>query len=360
MADQGDFFGGLIAEEGLKEVGGKVETPQVDQLNDEPTEGAEPPATGTPPPPPPEPELDYSVFGKKFGGQWDETKVKEALDKSSKYSEIVTERDKHLSRVAELEALETKIADPITYFSSEDAYIREQFLIKNKDMEPAVLNVLTNLSPNKIEKLSDFEAITTKMLIDNPDIEGGKDGAVELLSEKYGLTPEELADDENLERVVKNKIKLEAKNAKGDLKKMYEGIEVPKKADISQARASVKSSWESPLKEIIKGVDKVQVAEGIDFIITEDMKEGLFEQQLISLTNNLTKVSDETAGKITGDIRERLLLENMDKVVETITRDLTEKIKAQVRAEVHNTNPLNSSTREKAAAKTLTEAIADW
>jgi hypothetical protein len=361
--DGNDFFGGLINEEGLKVVDEKHEPPQVDQIYDEVVVDKVDDPPKTDPKDEPEkviPELDYSVFSKKFGGEWDEGKIKEVIEKGSKYEASVTEIENHKKRVAELEVLETKLADPLTYFSSEDAYIREQFLMKNKDTDPAVLSVLTNLSPNKIEKLSDFEAITTKMLIDNPDIEGGKDGVLELLGEKYSLTPEELADGENLERVVKNKIKLEAKNAKSDLKKMYEGIEVPKKADISAARTSIKSSWETPLKEIIKGIDRLKVTEGIDFIITDDMKDGLFEEHLIRLTNNLTGVSEETAVKITGEIRDRLLLSNMDKIAETIEKDLREKIKAEVRAEIHNTNPLNNQTRERAAAKTITEAIADW
>ena len=302
--------------------------------------------------------FDFGVFNKKFGGEWDEEKIKGIIEKGSKYDEVLTEKDSYSKRVSELEGLE-KI-DPLSFFSSEDSYIREQFLLKNKDTDPSVLNVLTNLSPSKIEKLSDFDALTTKMLIDNPDTDGGIEGVKEIILDRLGLSEEELADYDNLDRVTKNKIKLEAKSAKGDLKKLYEGIELPKKVDIAQTRVQIKESWESPLKEIVKGIDKLSLAEGFDFVVTDEMKQGLFEESLSDVTNGLIKPSTDSASEIAGKLRSKLRDRYFDKIIETVQKDADEKAKAKYKSQVHNDKPLNEQSRSTSAGLQFEDVLDKW
>ena len=302
--------------------------------------------------------FDYVVFNKKFGGEWDEDKIKGILEKGSKYDEVSLEKDSYLKRVSELEALEDKI-NPLSHFSSEESYLREQLLIKNKDADPQVLNVLTNLSPSKIKDLSDFDALVNKTFIDNPDIDGGIEGVKELILDRFGLSAEELSEG-NLDTLTKNKIKLEAKLAKSGLEKMYDGIEVPKKADLSQTRTVLKESWAAPIKEIVKGIDKLSLAEGFDFTVTDEMKQGLAEEYLSEVSNGLIKPSEETASVIAGKMRSQLRDKYFDKIIQTVQADAREKAKAEMKAEVHNTKPLNEQTRTTSAGQQLEDLIDKW
>lgn len=299
--------------------------------------------------------FNYELFGKTFGGEWDENRIKETLDKSSKYESVLKEKEDYAKRVQELESIEK--VDPLQFFSSEESFIREQWLLKNKDIDKNVLNVVSNLSPTKVEKLSDFDAVKTKLLIDNPDIEGGDKGAVDLLCERFGVTEEELADYDSLDPLVKNKIKIESKSAKKELKSMFEGIELPKKVDIAETRQSIKTSWEAPLKELVKGIDKLQVAEGYDFIVTDEMKNGLFEEQISNISNHLVKLDEESAKFVAGEMRKELLVRNMDKIIQSVKKDMEEAIRAEIRAEVHNSKPLNNETRATATAKTFQDFL---
>ena len=302
-----------------------------------------------------EPQFDAEYFKNTFGVEVpDIESAKGIFEKASKFDEVFNERETYATRIAELEALESKV-DPLSYFSSEDAFVREQFILKNKDIDANVLNVVSNLSPSKVGGLSDFEAVKLKMFIDNPDLEGGQEGVVELLADRYGVTVEELSEGD-LSGVVKNKLKLDGKQAKEGLNKLYEGIDIPKKVDVNQVRTEVKTAWEAPLKEIVKGIDKISIAEGLDFVVTDDMKEGLYDEYLQSLGNSMTKPSVDIGKQIAGEMRKALLIDNIDKLAQFIDKQSEEKWKAHFKAQVHNPNPLNESPKGEGK----TNAAQDW
>jgi len=298
---------------------------------------------------PTEPTFDFETLNKTFGTEYkDVDSIKGVFEKASKYDDVYTQKETASRRVAELEAIEEKV-NPLNFFSSPDAYLREQFLLKNPDLDPGVLKVVSGLTPTIIKDLSPLKALQAQLLVANPDIEGGEEGVAELVADKYGITVEELGDYASLERSVKNKINLDAKTARTELGKLFDGIDVPQKVDLTQARTEIRTAWESPLKELIKGIDKLSIAKDLDFIVTDDMKAGLFDDRLTRLSNGLVKPSEEVMQDIASDIRTRLLIENMDKVVEVISKTEGEKWKEHYRKEVHNTKPLNEQDRENVA-----------
>lgn len=303
-----------------------------------------------------EPTFDFDVFNKTFGGEYkDVDSIKGVFDKASKYEQVATEREQYSKRVAELEGLEAKV-NPLNFFSSPDAYLREQFLLKNPSLEPEVLRVVSDLTPGKIDGLDPLKALKVQMLVANPDIDGGEDGVAELIASKYGISADELVDFENLDRSVKNRIKLDAKTARVDLKKMYDGIDIPQTVDLGQMRTDIKTAWESPLKEIVKGIDKLRLADGYDFTVTDEMKAGILEERLSKLSNNLVKPTQEMGEELSAKIKKELLVKNMDKIVQFIDKTSEEKWKAHFRADVHNTQPLNDQDRQSADGK----SFSDW
>jgi len=305
-------------------------------------------------------EFSFDSFNKTFGVDYkDVDSVKGVFDKASKYDQVFTEREQFSKRVSELEVLEEKV-NPLSFFSSPDAYLREQFLLKNPSLDPGVLKVVSDLTPGKIEELSPLKALQVQMLVANPSIDGGEEGVAELIADKYGVSIEELEDYESLDRKVKNKIKLDGQSARGDLKKLYDGIDVPQKVDLNQVRADIKTSWESPLKEMVKGIDKLSIAEGLDFIVTDEMKAGLFEERLSQLSNGLVKPTTEVAQELASEIRKELLTKNLDKIVQFIDKTSEEKWKAHFRGAVHNTTPLNDQNRDNATNQGFSDLLKSW
>ena len=293
------------------------------------------------PAPTPAPEFDMKSFSSLLGEEYNDIdSVKTYLKKGKEYDALLSEKQTYESKIAELQGVADKI-NPLSLFASEDEYVRQQFLLKNKDMDVELLSKVSNLTPSKIDKLSPFEALKLQMLVDNPTIEGGEAGVVELLEDKYGI----LEDYDSLDRVTKNKLALEAKTAKASLKNLYNGIDVPKKVDIGAERESLKTSWERPLKDIVDGIEKLSIAEGVDFVVTPEMKSGLFEEALSSIVNNLTKPSVDVASELAGKLREKILLKNLDTVIKNIKTQAMEEAKAHYKQEVHNTRPLNNDGR---------------
>ena len=300
-----------------------------------------------------EPVFDFDTFNKTFSTDYkDVDSVKGILEKASKYDEVYTQKETVSKRVAELEAIEEKV-NPLSFFSSPDAYLREQFLLKNPGLDPGVLKVVSGLTPTIIKDLSPLKALQAQLLVANPDIEGGEEGVAELVADKYGITVEELGNYADLERSVKNKINLDAKTARAELGKLFDGIDVPQQVDLTQARTEIKTAWESPLKELIKGIDKLSIAEGLDFVITDDMKAGLFDERLTRLSNGLVKPSEDVMKDMASEIRTQLLTANLDKVVEFISKTEGEKWKEHYRKQVHNTEPLNTQDRENITEKSF-------
>lgn len=297
--------------------------------------------------------FNFETFNKAFGTDYKDVEgVKGSLDKASRFDEVFTEKETISKRVAELEGIEEKV-NPLSFFSSPDAYLREQFLLKNPSLEPEVLKVVSGLTPTGIKELSPLKALQVQMLVSNPDIDGGAEGVAELIADKYGISIEELDEYDTLERNVKNKISLDAKSARAELGKLFDGIDVPQKVDLTQARTEVRSAWESPLKELIKGIDKLSIAEGLDFIVTEDMKSGLFDERLTRLSNGLVKPSEEVMQDIASEVRTKLLTANLDKVVEFISKTKDEQWKEHYRTKVHNTAPLNDQDRMNITEKSF-------
>ena len=150
---------------------------------------------------------------------------------------------------------------------------------------------------------------------------------------------------EEMDAATRASIKVDVKNAKKRLSDLYQGIDIPQKVDFETARTQLKESWSSPLGDIVKGIDKIQLEEGFDFVVTDDMKQGLFEETLSEIMIRQLKPGQDSASQIVGAIKDKIVLRNIDKVVKSLTSDIREKVKAEVRAEIHNDKPLNSSSR---------------
>lgn len=284
--------------------------------------------------------LDLSIFDKKFGRKIEsEDTLKSLFEKADKYEEVETSKKDLEQRLSEYQSLAERL-DPMSNFLNEDEYVRQQFLKKNKDsFDEDVVKALSALSPSKVKNLSNEEALKTALMVEN-GLTGEE--AEAYLFKKYDVESFAL---EDMDLGLKAQIKVDVKNAKERLAKLYDGIEIPQKVDWETARAQVKQSWEKPLDEIVKGIKTIKLDEEIDFVVTDEMKAGLYDSVLSELVAKQTKPSKEVGAQLYASLQDKLILSNMDKVVKSMKADIYEKVKEELRREVHNDKPLNESSR---------------
>lgn len=299
-------------------------------------------------------EYAKTAYEKEFESEDD---LKAVFEKASQSDELSSQVDDLNQKIAELTNIASKGVSGRDWFVNDDEFIRQQFLKNNKDkFSESALSVLTSLSPDKVKKLDPVEAIKYQMLVDNPDLE--KSEVEELISEEYGIE----GDVSELSGAARAKLKVNANTAKKELSKLYDGIEIPESVNWEEQREQFKESWSEPLRQIVEGIDKIQLREDLSFDITPDMKEGMYDGFLSELMASQVKPSEETAGQIAGRIRGEILEQNLDKVIEVISKDIREKEKEALRKEVHNDTDVNNDTRPEKTDDGVLEgkAILNW
>jgi len=285
--------------------------------------------------------FDFGVFNKKFGKQIEsEDALKSLFEKADKHDEVSKSYSETLEKLNEYKGMAEKL-DPLANFLNEDEYRRQQLLIKKKnELTDDAIKALSVLTPSKVKELSDSDALKMQLMIDK---ELTEKEAEMYLQNKYGI--EDFADDDIDERI-KTVIKVDAKDARKNVAKLYEGIELPSKTDYETARVQLKQSWERAVPEIIKGIDKIQIAEGIDFVVTDDMKKGLEDELMSVILSKQIKPSEAAGAELIGSLKDRILINNIGNVAKSMEADLREKIKAETRAALHNDKPLDEGNRK--------------
>jgi hypothetical protein len=150
---------------------------------------------------------------------------------------------------------------------------------------------------------------------------------------------------EDIEDGVKTAMKVDAIDSRRDVSKLYDGITIPEKVDYESARTQVKEAWDTAMPDLVKGIDKIQVDEGLDFVVTDEMKAGLVDKYTSLAMSNQMKPSEETAAEIVGAMKGELLLNNIDKFVKSLRADLEEGVKSETRKKLHNDKPVDNSSR---------------
>lgn len=299
-------------------------------------------------------EYAKTAYEKEFESEDD---LKATFEKAAKSDELSSQVEELNQKVSELTNIASKGVSGRDWFVNDDEFIRQQFLKNNKDkFSESALSVLTSLSPEKVKSLEPVDAIKYQMLIDNPDLERSE--VEELISEEYGID----GDVDELGGAAKAKLKVNANTAKKELSKLYDGIELPESVDWEAQRTQLKESWNEPLKQVVEGIDKIQLTEDLSFDITPEMKEGMYDSFLSEVLAGQVKPSEETAGQIAGRIRGEILEHNLDKVIDVISKDIREKEKEALRKEVHNDTDVNNDTRPERDDDGVLEgkAILNW
>lgn len=173
-------------------------------------------------------QADESEEKPKEGEQTEENKQpkgEKLLSKGETIAELKQKLEEYESKATMLEEYLKKVADPLSLLSSEKVVKVAQLIEKHKDIPKDIAYEIVD----NIDGIDPIKALAYDVMIKEPNIEGGLEGAMELVLEKY-----EVEDVNDIPRTVKNKIMLDAKAAKQKLSEMVSelpSIERPEPID---------------------------------------------------------------------------------------------------------------------------------
>jgi len=331
-----------VAEQNIGEV--LPETPEVD-TGVPVTPPAEPPKAE-----PPKVDEFIETINKRYGTQFkadDEVKGIFGLPKKvTEYETKLKEKESleksigdYKKRIEELEGSQ----DPLRWFSSPETYVAEQLRIKYPKSNPVLLQEIATTDVNKMGDL-DVLVKDKQLFVNDPP----KESVIRsVVLKKYGIDP--TLPPEEWDEISVAEMKLDAAAARDKINNLKGVIEMPKvmtKEQREQAQAEAVAQKEqaiAPLKETFSKFDKFQ-KDDFGFDVPDEYKSKLpdmFQSMFIDAGLEPNEGNLQSAL----ELRDALLLyQYFPKIREIITKEAETKLQAKLDAELHNTQPPNTTT----------------
>ena len=130
--------------------------------------------------------------------------------------------------------------DPLNYFSSPEAYKREQLLKARKDIP---VDVASKIVTSDLSNLSPLETLKLNFRLEHPEITKDSD-IEELLKEKYGDY-----EGEEVTSLTKNKMLIDSKSAMKNIEQLRSELKEPEKFDIKSMLEGKRNEYLNQAKE---------------------------------------------------------------------------------------------------------------
>lgn len=314
-------------------------------------------------------EFDFVSHYKNFGieaptREEAESQLKERLDR---YNELKDYPTKYETDVNELKSkydiLKSQV-NPLTYFSSPDAYIREQLVKAHPDINPVALTEALG----DTNKLSPIEVLTLGRQLNDGDIFTSKQAAIADIERVYGVDLSETSF-EDLPQATQNAIRKEAKSVLQNINTLKGEVKLPevvdpetltqaKQTELRQFQDGLKAEWKPFVDGLPTQLDKVAIKEGeetlIEYAISDDFKTEIknrAQQTLEYLASKGVKVSDETKAAVVNELKTTYLLKELPKMLKTYANDKVAAITEQSNKELHNVQNANQKSNATQALK---------
>ena len=287
--------------------------------------------------------FSFEAINKRFGREFkDEDEIKSVFDKAGKYEEVLSDLQSKEDKISELEKLTGKL-NPRSWFANDDEYVKNQFLINKKDsLSEAQIDALKGISPSNVDKLSPQDALKVDFIV-NKGL--SPEEAEALVETKYGDVDEE-------DKGAIAQMKLDATSAKNGIKELYKGIDVPEQTDYiakaSENLNKIKGTWDTSLSEATKGLTEIKISEDFTFKATEQDLKSAKDFVYNQFVNNGVQPSEEMLSAAMSAMSDRIVLNNLDKILKARDANMEEVYKEKFRKEVHNDGSLNTNSRESA------------
>lgn len=339
------------------EVGTETQTPPTTEQNTvvaptaetKPTEGE----TSTPP----KADEFFETFNKRFGTQYktdDEIKpLFELAKKVTEYESKIKDRDELAKSVEKYKTdLETLKKTEVSRYLSDPlmqrAYVANQLLKKHPDKDPFILQ---EIAMTDVSKLGDLDVVAKERKIKYPSMP--LENIKKVIMHDLGIDPS--VPQEEWDGLAKDRLTMMAGDARENLKRLTEGIELPKVEDPAkvekerQASLAKKIEDTKPSKESFLKTDKYNLREGLDYTIPEEFKQELsniFDVYILKAGNE----PNEENMKELGEIAESLFYRKYKKeIYDVMYKDAESKLKKLQDEELGNTKPPNTATASDGA-----------
>lgn len=292
------------------------------------------------------------TFNKRFNTQYkadDEIKsIFEVSKKIPEYETRLKDRDDLAKSVEQykrdLDNLEKSasskyLSDPIM----QKAYVANQLLKKYPDKDPFILQ---EIAMSDVDKMGDLDAVAKERKIKYPSmpLENIKKVILNDLGID-GTTPSEEWDG-----LAKDKLTMMAGDARENIKRLTQGIELPKvetQEDIQRRNAEIlskRTEQAKPFREEYSKFEKFKVGEGLDYTVPKEFQEKLgdmFDAFVLKAGNEPTKENLQTLE----DLKEAMFFNSYKKeIYDVMRKDAETKIKAEYEAKLGNTQLPNTAT----------------
>jgi len=267
-------------------------------------------------------------------------KVKEYEEKLKTHDELSKSVEQYKKELEETKT--TVVGDLLSKPLMKQAFVASQLQEKHPSLDK---DVLAELAMSDLDNMDDLEVIAKerKMRSAKSSLENIK----AVVKKRVGIDPEQSP--EEWDAGAKTELELEASDARDRIKKLLEGVELPKfptKEEREGQQAKLledKKTAIAPFKEIFKKFDEYQNGD-FKFAVTEEYKSGLEDMFDGMFINGGLEIND--ANLATAEKLKRALFadEYLPKMLEVNTKEVEARIKAEYDKLLNNETPINTAT----------------
>lgn len=292
--------------------------------------------------------FEVNDFNKLFESEFEDLdSVKTALASAKRIGELETQ-------ITELEALKQENLllkenlDPMKYFASEDDYKIAQFKKQFPDKDASVAYKLFSAD---LTNVSDREVIAQGLLLDNPDLDGGLQGALAMIDKKYGIE-----EGEELDGITKNELKVDARSARATINSLKSQIKLPDKIDVNslatqqkellaQRAETLKQGWGGIAKEASRTLPDIVVtdkdADGKEvevfrYSVGKDFPQETVDGLVDYMVNAGIDINQGAAQSMIDVMQKEYLQKNLSNIVKAVRNDTLAKAEEERLKKQHN------------------------
>ncbi len=308
---------------------------------------------------PPKTDEFIDNFNKRFSTTYktdDEIKsLFELPKKVTEYEGKVKDRDELARSVEKYKTdLETLKKTEVSRYLSDPlmqrAYVANQLLKKHPDKDPFVLQ---EIAMTDVTKMSDLDVVAKERKVKYPSmpLENIKKVILHDLGIDASTPPEEW------DGLAKDRLTMMAGDARENIKRLTEGIEIPKVEDPAKAEADMKEALlkktelAKPIREAFTKTDKYNLREGLDYTLPEEFKEELgniFDVYILKAGNEPTEENMKDLREIAESLFYRKYKEQ---IYDAMYKDAASKIQKAIDEEQGNTVLPNTATASDGATQ---------
>ena len=346
-------------EEEKKEEEKKEEVAEVkeekEEIKDKDEKGEVPDPTETP-------SLSIEDFNKVLESDYDSLDtLKEMLTKAKDTDALRKSSEEWEGKHNEKEKLLKEYSNPLKHFKDENEYKRQQLLIKHPELNSQLAGELFS---EDISKMDSLKAITLKTMLENPGLEGGESGVVELLYDKYNIDSETPKGE--WDALTRNKINIESNQAKKFLKEIQSEIKLPESEDFEANKEAVEKAaieakekstkdWKPFVNRMFDKFDKLELTREKDgkaekffeYEVDKGFKKEAQEEALELIVESGLEVNEKNLATVVQDLQDQYFLINREKIMQAYADKLVAVKDEEWRKKSDNPKPPSDEEKPK-------------